>query len=221
MMSGLDAAAFEAHFLHYVQAVACKAIGDSAQYTKHLQRRSAEGDAAALAQTAALEFFAGLEARVYAAVEEMRTLGQDRVARVCDAVGQAGHTGQMRMDGWALPFAPVQRWALCELTGMSSGRVLDVGGLSLALEFEAFTTALWLVRSMATLERARASEFANKAGENAAIAAIVTEYCERQAEHAAAGRTYEWAFDVTFKTLRVTQECLNVYMQEVERVRGV
>ena len=48
MPASFDAAAFETHFKPYVRLVACKTIGDCTQYTKHLQRRAAEGDACLL-----------------------------------------------------------------------------------------------------------------------------------------------------------------------------
>lgn len=213
-MAAIDEAAFEAHFAQYTQSVACKAIGDSGQYTKHVQRRCAEGDAAALAQTAATEFFAGLDAEVFGFLEEMRGLGQDRIARVCDAVCQYS----------MLPFPRVHRWGLCALTGMPTESVLDVKGgegeLAVAPDFEAFATALWLVKHMWVLEKNRAAAFANKAEESATIASIVTAYCAHEA-HAAAAATYLWAFRVALGTLRATRARLDAYVGEVARVRGV
>lgn len=212
-MPVLDASAFNAHFAQYTQSVACKTIGDSGQYTKHVLRRCAEGDAAALAQTAATEFFAGLDAGVFGFLEEMRALGQDRIVRLCDAVCQYS----------MLPFPRVRRWGLCALTGMPTESVLGVkvgeGELAVAPEFEAFITALWLVKHMWTLEKNRAAAFANKAEESATIASIVTAYCAQEA-HAAAAATYLWAFGVVFETLRATRARLDAYVGEVARVRG-
>ena len=94
-----DAAAFEAHFANYVQVVACKTIGDCTQYSKHLQRRAAEGDAAAAAQTAALDFFAELGTQVRQALEKLRLLGQERIVRVWEAICREP----------TLPLARVQR----------------------------------------------------------------------------------------------------------------
>lgn len=213
MPASFDAAAFATHFKHYVQVMACKTIGDCTQYTKHLQRRAAEGDAAAAAQTAALDFFAGLETQVLQAVEELRSLGQERVVRVWEAISREP----------TLPLARVQRWGLCALSGMPSNTMLQVksdeGAMLLALEFEAFATALWVVHNIAALEKSRAAAFANSSAENATIADIVTAYCEQQ--QAGVGEVYAWAFAVVQATLAATRARLDAYLREVAQVQAV
>ena len=211
MASELDAAAFATHFENYVQVIACKTIGDSTQYTKHLQRRAAEGDASALAQTAALNFFAGLETQGQQILGELEALGQDRILRVCEAIGQEP----------SLPLLRVHRWGLCALSGMPSNNVLQIGNgetaLLLALEFEAFATAFWVMQHISILEKSRAAAFANSSADNATIAGIVTAYCEQQQDKVFCN-LYLWAFQVVHGTLRATKERLNDYLREVARV---
>jgi hypothetical protein len=214
MPASFDAAAFETHFKHYVQVMACKTIGDSTQYTKHLQRRAAEGDAAAAAQTAALDFFAGLEAQAQHVLEELHALGQDRIARVCDAICRES----------TLPLARVQHWGLCALSGMPSNSMLQIGveegGVLVAPEFEAFATAFWVARNIAMLEKSRAAAFANSSAENATISGIVTAYCEQQ-HVGEVGEVYAWAFAVVHATLAATKDRLDEYLREVARVQAV
>jgi hypothetical protein len=209
-----DEDAWQTHFGHYVQAIACKTIGDAGQYTKHLQRKTADGDAAAVAQTAALEFFAGLESQVQRALEDLRLLGQERVSRVCDAIREQS----------SLPFAQVRQWGICALSGTPSNCNVQIRGgdstVWLALEFEAFATALWLVHHMAVIEKSRAAAFANGSPENATISAIVTAYCEDQ-EKANAGAIYAWAFRVVRETMAATRARLDEYLREVARVQAV
>jgi hypothetical protein len=191
-----DGTDFETQFAHYVQAVACKTIGDAGQYTKHLQRRAAEGDAAAVAQTAALGFFAGLEGEVQTAIQELRMLGQERIVRVCDAICQETPP----------PFAQVRWWGICALSGTPSNCNIQVGhgesAVLLAPEFEAFATALWLVQNMNVVEKSRAAAFAN----GAATAGV--------------GGTYKWAFGVVRETIAATRARLDEYLREVARVQG-
>jgi hypothetical protein len=211
MPADLDAAAFSTHFANYVQVMACKTIGDSTQYTKHLQRRGAEGDASALAQTAALSFFADIETQVQQVLAELETLGQDRIIRVCAAICQEP----------ALPLMRVHAWGLCALSGIPSNNMLQIGSgegaLLLALEFEAFATAFWVVQHISILEKSRAAAFANSSAENATIADIVTAYCE-QAQDQDMCDLYRWAFGMVLGTLAATKERLNDYLREVARV---
>ena len=69
MTLAFDEGAFKTHLLHYMEVVACKTIGDSTQYSKHLQRRMTEGDAVAAAQTTAVQFFATLETQTQQVVQ--------------------------------------------------------------------------------------------------------------------------------------------------------
>jgi hypothetical protein len=95
----------------------------------------------------------------------------------------------------------VYKWALCALTGMPGGSVLEVKGgenaIVVAPEFEAFATALWLVKHMWVIEKSRAAAFANTAAESATIASIVTACCGQEA-HGDVARTYLWAFARTY-----------------------
>lgn len=211
MPGELDAAVFATHFANYVQVIACKTIGDSTQYTKHLQRRGAEGDASALAQTAALSFFTDIETEVQQVLAELQALGQDRIIRVCATIGQEP----------SLPLMRVHAWGLCALSGMPSNTMLQIGSgegsLLLALEFEPFATAFWVMQHISMLEKSRAAAFANSSAENATIAGIVTAYCE-QAQDQDVCDLYRWAFAMVLGTLAATKERLNEYLREVSLV---
>ena len=56
-----------------------------------------------------------------------------------------------------------------------------------------------------------AAAFANAAAENATIAAIVTAYCQQQAEAGVDATTYAWAFGVVRETVSATQARLDEY----------
>ena len=202
-------AEFQLYFEQFFKASACKHIGDSATYMKHLNRERQNGNIEACSVLKALAFFQSLQDEVSMYLKQLTVAGQMRIVRVFDAVAKVS----------SLPFSYLNQWQLCVVTGMPSTRLILLNNELVAdASYEPVFVAYWLVLHMHEIEHLRILEFLQQQDEEACIKMLLQSYIEElSTQTGQLGTLYYWAFDLILRVLQNTIHNLDSFFCTMQK----
>ena len=202
-------AEFQRHFELFLKTTACKHIGDSATYMKHLNRERQNGNVGACSTLEALAFFEVLQDQVSRYLKQLSVAGQMRIVRVFDAVAKTS----------TLPFSFLQQWHLCVVTGMPSTKLIMLENDIFAdASFEPVFVAYWVILHMHEIEHLRILEFLQQQDEETCIKMLLHAYMKELAtETEQIGKLYFWAFDLILRVLHNTIQHLDSFFTTMQQ----
>ena len=202
-------AEFQRHFELFLKTTACKHIGDSATYMKHLNRERQNGNVGACSTLEALAFFEVLQDQVSRYLKQLSVAGQMRIVRVFDAVAKTS----------TLPFSFLQQWHLCVVTGMPSTKMIMLENDIFAdASFEPVFVAYWVILHMHEIEHLRILEFLQQQDEETCIKMLLHAYMKELAtETEQIGKLYFWAFDLILQVLHNTIQHLDSFFTTMQQ----
>ena len=202
-------AEFQRHFELFLKTTACKHIGDSATYMKHLNLERQNGNAGTCSTLEALAFFEALQDQVSRYLKQLSVAGQMRIVRVFDAVAKTS----------TLPFSFLQQWHLCVVTGMPSTRLILLNNEIVAdASYEPVFVAYWLVLHMHEIEHLRILEFLQQQDEEACIKLLLQTYIkELSTQTGQICKLYYWAFDLISRVLQNTIQHLDSFFCTMQK----
>ena len=209
MMQLCTEAEFQLHFERFLKATACKNIGDSATYMKHLNRERQNGNVGACTTLEALAFFQAWQDQVSMYLKQLTVAGQMRIVGIFDAVAKTS----------SLPFSFLQKWHLCGVTGMPSTRLIWLDNEIVAdASFEPVFVAYWLVLHIHEIEHLRILEFLQQQDEETCIKMLLHAYMKELAtETEQIGKLYFWAFDLILRVLHNTIQHLDSFFTTMQQ----
>ena len=202
-------AAFQRHFERFLKATACKHIGDSATYMKHLNRERQNGNAGACNTLEALAYFEVLQDQVSRYLKQLSVAGQMRIVRVFDAVAKTS----------TLPFNFLQQWHLCVVTGMPSTKLIMLeNDIHADASFEPVFVAYWVMLHMHEIEHLRILDFLQQQDEEICIKMLLHAYMnELTTKTEQIGKMYYWAFSLMFEVMENTIQHLDLFFTTMQK----
>ena len=154
----------------YLTVLACRTVGDHAEYDDFMARQERAGcavDCQLLQGSRAVE---AVLAHAQALLRRLQRARQTRVVGLCAALRELP----------ALPSSRVLFWSLCSLSGLPTQDSLRIETPATALfvdqRFAAFVQSYWLVQHMPELETARMQTFLAQMPEDSTLASQIQEY---------------------------------------------
>jgi len=127
-------------------------IGEETSYQKFIQKNK-HTDPDCLRKVNAISEFNGLIQQIQDILETCKSMGQERISTICNAV----------LNTTQCAFSMHRRWGMCELTGNVTNSCLvmymDDSQICVDAEHESFFLSLWMISHVSVLEKNRVDRF--------------------------------------------------------------
>ena len=199
---------FRPHFEKYVEFIACKNIGDSGMYLKHIQKEKKNNNASAAAQIDAINYFECLANTLLSFEQKFEMMANHRIMSMISHLRQTS-TPPVKLQNY---------WNVCSLTAMPSNELIEIStNFKIDARFGSLVMALWLCIHLENIEQTRVENFTADFTKQAFISEMITVYLKSDTAMSMCD-VYRWAYQKIFNTFDKTLQTLPAVIERAKNI---